>query len=535
MAEAAHQDDSDSEVEENTELVIKDWEERQSKTFSKWVNMYLQKKGFKANVPPGRKFGNAWKNGVVLMKLMNALYDVNMPRKYKKKAKTKVHRLDNVNQALKMVTAAEVKTTHLKQVNILEGDFKMMCGMVWNIILDYNIKGISVEDKNAKTGLLLWCQKKTKDYKGVEGNINNFKKDWKNGNAFLALVDKHTNNMVNYNDMYDKSAEEKLDTAFTACETLGIPRLLEVEDLTEVDIPDDKAVMTYVSEMFKLFSKQDIKDNAREHIGRFLAFQRKMDLKIGDYKQRFDACLKWLTDKTEEYNNSEAPEDGTSCNIASDNFKEYIVNEKPSQLAEVIEILDLLSEIQGELKVNQRASYSPEEAYDPSRLQDAVITLGTAENKFMTLVRTTREGFLEAIEKDDGISQARLDEWEKAYKVFDTDHSGHLSKDEYKAALSGVGVSLEESDFEANWSSMCSEDGFIEKQQFMDYLTAFFTTSDTADSIMKSMQVLGNPDAPTDDMFVGMSDEDAAYLKSMMENSEGSLASAIASTFAASD
>eukprot|EP00493_Phyllostaurus_siculus_P021177 UN21503 len=70
--------------------------------------------------------------------------------------------------------------------------------MVWNIILDYNIKGISVEDKNAKTGLLLWCQKKTKDYKGINGNINNFKKDWQNGNAFLALVDKHTTGEVDY-------------------------------------------------------------------------------------------------------------------------------------------------------------------------------------------------------------------------------------------------------------------------------------------------------------------------------------------------
>merc|ERR1719273_328220 len=283
---------------------------------------------------------------------MNSLYEVDMPKRYKKDAKTKVHRLDNVNQALKMVQAAEVKTTNLKQVNILEGDFRMMAGMVWNIILDYNIKGISVEDKNAKTGLLLWCQKKTKDYKGVEGNINNFKKDWKNGNAFLALVDKHTNNMVNYNDMYDKSAEEKLDSAFTACETLGIPRLLEVEDLTEVDRPDDKAVMTYVSEMFKLFSKEDIKDNARDHICRFLNFQRRMDMKIGDYLARFDEAMAWFKGKEDAWNQSEAPGTQTDCNIASDEFKQYILSEKPEKLAEVIDILDLLSEIQGELKVN---------------------------------------------------------------------------------------------------------------------------------------------------------------------------------------
>lgn len=70
--------------------------------------------------------------------------------------------------------------------------------------------------------------------------------------------------------MYEQSAEEKLDAAFTACENLGVPRLLEVEDLTEVERPDDKAVMTYVSELFKLFSKEDIKENAANHISKFL-------------------------------------------------------------------------------------------------------------------------------------------------------------------------------------------------------------------------------------------------------------------------
>lgn len=518
-----------AEAEKKVELP--EWELRQSRTFAKWVNMYLQKKGFEPNVKEGAEFGKSWEDGLVLMRLMNALYDVKL-LKHKKNPKTRVQRLDNVNQALKMITKAEVKTTNLKQGNLLDGNFTMMCGMVWNIILDYNIKGISVEDKNAKTGLLLWCQKKTKDYKGINGNINNFKKDWKNGNAFLALVDKHTTNKVDYNAMYDKSPEEKLDAAFTTCEGLGIPRLLEVEDLTEVDIPDDKAVMTYVSEMFKLFSKEDIKENAREHVGRFLKFQRRMDMKIGDYTQRYDEIMAWLNGKEEQYDQAEAPGTQTDCNIASDEYREYILSEKPEKLAEVIDVLDLLSEIQGEMKVNHRVAYTPDEEHTATKLQDAVLSLGNAENTYMSTIRSTRENLLDKAEDDTGISEERIAEWEKAFKVFDADNSGHLNKDEYKAALSGVGVSLEEEDLDANWSSMSSEDGFIEKQQFIDYLTAFFTTSDTADSIMKSLQVLGDPEQPSDDMFAGMSEEDRDYLNQLIENNDGSLAAAITASFA---
>ena len=42
--------------------------------------------------------------------------------------RTRVHKLDNVNSALKMIKKAEVPTTNLKQVSMLDGEFKAMCG-----------------------------------------------------------------------------------------------------------------------------------------------------------------------------------------------------------------------------------------------------------------------------------------------------------------------------------------------------------------------------------------------------------------------
>jgi len=507
------------------------WQERQSRTFSKWVNMYLSRKGYEGKCQSGLDFGNCWQDGVLLMKLVNSLYDVPMPKKYKKNANSRVTMLDNVNQALKMLEAAEVKTVNLKQVSLLDQDFKMMAGMIWCVILDYNIKGISVEDATAKQGLLIWCQKKTKHYKGVNGKIKNFSSNWKNGNAFLALVDKHTTGVVDYDEMYEKTAEEKLDAAFTACENLGIPRLLEVEDLTEVDRPDDKAVMTYVSELFKLFSKEDIKENAANHIAKFLTFQRRVDGLVYDYNERFGAFRDWAEAKTTEYANAQPVETQIECAEATQAYKDYLLQEKPTKLVEVVDIQDLFANIQGELKVNGRNSFEPEESCRPEDLHVLVHDLNAAEDTAIEAIRTARLGLVEKLDGGETLSEEKRKEIQSAFTAFDADNSGLLDKNEFKAGLCAIGVSLSDPEFDKVFSEL-QTDAHIDQDTFLGYLEEFFTTSDDADSIVKSLQVLGDPENVTEEMLSQppLSTEDVAYL--MAKSEDGSLAAFINSSFA---
>lgn len=510
---------------------IEDWAMRQSRTFSKWCNMHLAKKGFEDRAAAeGEDFAKSFSTSVLILKLMNALYDVPLPKKYHKNPTTRVKCLDNANLGMRAIEKAEIKMTGLNKNNVLDGRFKMMMGMVWNIILDYNIKGISVEDQNAKQGLLIWCRKKTKDYKGINGNINNFTKDWKNGNAFLALVDKHTSNMVDYEGMYDQPAEEKLDAAFTACEELGIPRLLEISDLTEVAVPDDKAVMTYVSELFKLFSKEDVKDTARSHVSQFLKFQRRIAVLTKDYEDKASELLAWIEEKRGYFADAEQPADEVQCTFLSQEFKEYLMQEKPAKIASMIDALDLYSNIQGELKVNGRVPYVPPEGLEPELLQNQVTALGESEKAYIDMIRDVRSSLVEKIEVGVISDEMRAD-WDKAYTTFDRDQSGSLSIDEYKAALSAVGISLSDEDFTANFQAQ-AVDGFVAKEQFISYLEAFYSTEDTAESITRSCNMLGDPSTTDFDMSdLGLSEEDLEYLSSQM-GEEDTLADYIAAVFA---
>jgi actinin alpha len=87
--------------------------------------------------------------------------------------------------------------------------------MAWSIILDFAIKGISVDDLNAKEGLLMWVRKKTAGYRDVDPpSVSGFTRDWRNGLAFCALIHKHYPNLIDYANLKKENARENLELAF---------------------------------------------------------------------------------------------------------------------------------------------------------------------------------------------------------------------------------------------------------------------------------------------------------------------------------
>lgn len=121
----------------------------------------------------------------------------------------------------------------------------MILGMIWAIILDYQIKGISVEELSAKEALLLWCQKKTKGYRDVK--VDNFSGSWRDGMALCALIHKHRPDLIDFDSLEKGNHKQNLQYAFDVAEKhLGISPLLDVEDV-DVERPDERSVMTYIS------------------------------------------------------------------------------------------------------------------------------------------------------------------------------------------------------------------------------------------------------------------------------------------------
>ena len=83
--------------------------------------------------------------------------------------------------------------------------------------------------------------------------ITNFKTSWTDGTAFCAIINRYRPDILNYADVNPGDARGNLERAFAAAQSLGIDRLLDAEDLVGNAAPDDKSIVAYVLEFYKLF------------------------------------------------------------------------------------------------------------------------------------------------------------------------------------------------------------------------------------------------------------------------------------------
>ncbi|ORX61014.1 hypothetical protein BCR36DRAFT_407999 [Piromyces finnis] len=141
---------------------------------------------------------------------------------------------------------------------------------------------------NAKTSLLNWCKSVLKPYVelGIINEIQDFSKSWQNGVAFLALVHKmqpsimpeieeliqakETNQPYGIPSLYTSDDPEdwfqNLYTAFQIAEKcFGIAQLIDANDICRVSSPDERIIMTYISEFYFAFERNynNIKNNEK--------------------------------------------------------------------------------------------------------------------------------------------------------------------------------------------------------------------------------------------------------------------------------
>ncbi|XP_038221210.1 dystrophin-like [Zerene cesonia] len=223
-------------------------EDVQKKTFAKWINSQLAKHG----KPLVEDLFQDLRDGEVLLSLLEILTDQQFKRE---RGRMRVHHLNNVNAALRALAAAGVRLVNISSGDIVDGNPKLVLGLVWSIILHwqvhYHLKELmsELQQTNLEKTLLAWCRTHTQNYSGVD--VTNFSSSWADGLAFNALLHRWRPQLFEWAALAARPPAARLEHAFRLAHThLRIDRLLDPEDVNTPN-PDKKSIMMYVMCLFQ--------------------------------------------------------------------------------------------------------------------------------------------------------------------------------------------------------------------------------------------------------------------------------------------
>ncbi|XP_047520508.1 dystonin isoform X20 [Pieris napi] len=271
-----HRGDKESHDQVYEENLTKFKDERdaiQKKTFTKWVNKHLKKhwKYLKTYTrlhvceivnnqpccPPqqvNRHVNDLFedlRDGLNLISLLEVLSGEHLPRE---RGRMRFHMLQNVQMALDFLRYKKIKLVNIRAEDIVDGNPKLTLGLIWTIILHFQISDIVVGQEpnvTAREALLSWARRSTAKYPGVR--VSDFTSSWRDGLAFNALIHRNRPDLIDWRNIRSRQVRERLETAFHVVEKeYGVTRLLDPEDV-DTHEPDEKSLITYISSLYETF------------------------------------------------------------------------------------------------------------------------------------------------------------------------------------------------------------------------------------------------------------------------------------------
>jgi Ca2+-binding EF-hand superfamily protein len=352
--------------------------------------------------------------------------------------------------------------------------------------------------------------------------VTGFTKEWRSGLAWCALIHKHRPDLLDYNACLGQSNKENLELAFSVAEKdLGIPRLLDVEDC-DVEVPDEKSVITYTMEYFFRFASEGLKEAAAAQAAEWLKFLRDIFARQNDYERRARLLLNWAKASRCAWDNFAFGDSMAQATAAFDNLRNFVTREKPPKEGEKMDLEALYAEIQTTLKVNGLAPYDPPEDCTPDRIQDGIDTLTRDQNEHGRKVRENRFRFIEKKQDQSGDELAK--QIKASFDSFDASKNGKLSAIEFEAACMKMGVvSKDAAAKEALFSKLSQGQAEMSFDQYFAWMKSRMVVSlDDPDSVRGAFSTMADGKQGLSDADLHLlSAEDQQFVRENFKKTDG--------------
>ncbi|CAB3398580.1 unnamed protein product [Caenorhabditis bovis] len=350
----------------------------QKKTFTKWCNSFLNR----ARLEIVDLFVDVG-DGILLMKLLEIISGDKLGKP--NKGTMRVQKIENLNKVLDFLKRKKIQLENIGAEDILDRNERLILGLIWTIILRFQIDTIVIEDeeergerKHAKDALLLWCQRKTAGYPNVR--IDNFTTSWRSGLAFNALIHAHRPELVDFNRLNPNDHVTNLNNAFDVAEKkLEIARLLDAEDV-DAARPDEKSIITYVSLYYHYFAKQKTEMTGARRIANIVGKLMDSETMEDDYKHIASELLKWIRETILMLDSRRFPNSLNGMREEHAKFNQFRTSEKPPKYKEKGELEALFFTIQTKRKAMSRKAYTPPPELGMNIIESAWSQLDCAEN-----------------------------------------------------------------------------------------------------------------------------------------------------------
>jgi len=207
----------------------------QRKTFTRWVNVHLFDRKLQIE-----DIVTGFHSGVMLINLVEIISSKLVPR-WNKNPKMPIHKLENINKALEFLKREAITLVNIGSQDIMEGNVKCILGLVWTLILRYQIQKGSAG--NSKLELMEWVNTAIAPY-GV--TTVDFTTSYSDARVLCGLVNALQEGQFDMESVAAGDAVDCVNQAMQRAESkFDIPQLMDAVDM--VTKPDDLSVMSYIS------------------------------------------------------------------------------------------------------------------------------------------------------------------------------------------------------------------------------------------------------------------------------------------------
>ncbi|VDM31473.1 unnamed protein product [Hydatigera taeniaeformis] len=310
----------------------------------------------------------------------------------------RIHCLENVEKSLAFLDRLNVHLENIGAHDIVDGNNRIILGLIWTIILRFQVQNISViervrhvghEDaiglrRNSTEALLLWCKAKTQAYPNV--SVTNFTTSWRDGLAFNALIHKHRPDLIDFASLSPDEPLRNLHIAFTTAERcLGIAKLLDPEDIV-VGEPEEKSIITYLVSYYHYFAREKANTVHARRIERIVNLLKRFINDVKEYEVSADELMRWIRESNSRMNDTSLQGNLEGLQLQLSELNQFRNQEKPPRFIEKGELEVAFFVIRNKMLATGMRAYLPPKHLRVSEVNRAWEILEHSEyNRWATL------------------------------------------------------------------------------------------------------------------------------------------------------